>query len=117
MPPIVVTSSNGADAKSAVGNITLTSFAAINRAGTQSVWWFAIGAQQWGLTGNDPGNGGASAQLSIPITTLIFGQARTTSSEIISSVFSMDVADGLTLYIDSSNIQYQGGYAYLIGSK
>lgn len=48
MPPIVVTSSNGADAKSAVGNITLTSFAAINRAGTQSVWWFAIGAQQWG---------------------------------------------------------------------
>ena len=79
---------------------------------------FAVGINlQWGLTGNDPGNGGASAQLSIPITTLIFGQARTTSSETISSVFSIDVADGLTLYIDSSNIQYQGGYAYLIGSR
>ena len=82
-----------------------------------TMFYCSVGKQQWGLTGNDPGNGGASAQLSIPITTLIFGQARTTSSEIISSVFSIDVADGLTLYIDSSNIQYQGGYAYLIGSR
>lgn len=79
--------------------------------------YLCFGKQQWGLTGNDPGNGGASAQLSIPITTLIFGQARTTTSETISSVFSIDVDDGLTLYIDSSNIQYKGGYAYLIGSK
>ena len=266
-PPTVVTSSNGADAKSAVGNITLTSFSTINRAGTQSVWWFSIGVQQWGysafiyggkkvtfpipyiaqcygvvsqnvqtttdfivcaindvdttgfwdsngsyigiywfafgkqqwgyspynaekglvsialqlssseiisicsqqiarsatdkngtqqvlfvsfdetsinfrvvnteaatdtaisfywfglfkqqwgLTGNDPGDGGASAQLSIPITALIFGQARTTSSEVLSSVFSVDVDNTSTLSIDSSNIQYKGGYAYLIGCK
>lgn len=48
-PPTVVTSSNGADAKSAVGNITLNSFSAINRAAAQSVWWFSIGVQQWGF--------------------------------------------------------------------
>ena len=83
----------------------------------KTITWLVIGKQQWGLTGNDPGNGGASAQLSIPITILIFGQARTTSSETISSVFSIDVADDRILYIDSSNIQYQGGYAYLIGSR
>lgn len=82
-----------------------------------SFYFVAVGYQQWGLTGNDPGDGGASAQLSIPITALIFGQARTTSSEVLSSVFSVDVDNTSTLCIDSSNIQYKGGYAYLIGCK
>ena len=83
----------------------------------RGAFWFFIGKQQWGLTGNDPGDGCASAQLSIPITALIFGQARTTSSEVLSSVFSVDVDNTSTLYIDSSNIQYKGDYAYLIGCK
>lgn len=82
-----------------------------------NIFYFVCGKQQWGLTGNDPGDGGASAQLSIPITALIFGQARTTSSEVLSSVFSVDVDNTSTLHIDSSNIQYKGGYAYLIGCK
>lgn len=82
-----------------------------------NIGFIILGKQQWGLTGNDPGVGGASAQLSIPITALIFGQARTTSSEVLSSVFSVDVNNTSTLYIDSSNIQYKGGYAYLIGCK
>lgn len=112
--PTVVTSSNGADAKSAVGTITMTSFSAINRAGSQSVWWFSIGIQQWGTfsLGSD--------RWTYPITfNLIFVALRTTISNNTSGAgypawysWSAEVNNNYAPHINS----YQG-YAIALGMQ
>lgn len=76
--PTVVTSSNGADAKSAVGTITMTSFSAINRAGPQSVWWFSIGIQQWGTADGTRGN--FTTNLNVPYLNFYLPYASSTNT-------------------------------------
>ena len=100
--PSVIGASSGSSAKLAINANSLTSFNASNQA-AQTIWWIAIGKQQWGT---EPGVG--TYEYPIPYTALCYGvitnrqvkksNNATTAVDITLTEFTCSKSDGMGDY-------------------